>query len=73
MRNNFIDVIWSFIMNSNEKIEQMWYTIKISRGEALTFLLKTRYLDFPDVLEHNLSKEDMIIVSLWYEYIRSHA
>jgi hypothetical protein len=27
--------------------------------------------EFPDVLEHNISEEDMI-VSLRYEYIRSH-
>jgi hypothetical protein len=28
--------------------------------------------EFPDAVEHNLSKEDMIIVSLRQEYIRSH-
>jgi hypothetical protein len=28
--------------------------------------------EFPDVPEHNLPEEDMMIVSLRYEYIRSH-
>jgi hypothetical protein len=28
--------------------------------------------EFPDVLQHNLFEEDMMIVSLRYEYIRSH-
>jgi hypothetical protein len=27
---------------------------------------------FSDVLENNLSEEDMLIVSFWYEYISSH-